>query len=404
MSVLYLAMVVSGMGQSLVFAIMPMLGRALGLQDLVVDIPALGLHWQPHELAITSLSAVSALVASLFAAFWGRASDRYGRRDVILIGLAGYAVCAVLFSAAAGLGMIGFIAGAMLYFSLLATRVINAAVTTASQPAASAYVADITPPSSRTRGIGRLNAAVQLGGMTGPVLAWFAGISLLAPMLLHAVLMFGMAVLVWRRLPETPRQVRIGDKPKKLRFFDPRYARITVIGFVTFMCMATMQQTLGFYVQDILQIDPATSAQQFALAMMYSSVAMFAMQVVVVQRFAWSPLLMLKLGLPIALLSFIAVALANGISQIFMSMIMFGVGMGLALPGISASASLAVGTDEQGGIAGISAAVGGAGYLFGPLLGGLLYSWHHTLPYWGAAIALLALSVFVWREREPVVT
>lgn len=401
MYVLYLAMVVSGMGQSLVFAILPMLGRALQLQELVVDISALGLHWQPHELAITSLSAISALVASVFAAFWGRASDRYGRRNVILIGLGGYAIGALLFSSAALLGLIGWVTGGALYFALMVTRVINAAVTTASQPSASAYVADVTPPSSRTRGIGRLNAAVQLGGMTGPVLAWFAGISLLAPMLIHALLMFGMALLVWRRLPETARQTRLGEKPKQLRFFDPRYARIAIIGFVTFMCMATMQQTLGFYVQDILQVDPATSAQRFALAMMYSSIAMFTMQMVVVQRFAWSPLLMLKLGLPIALLSFLAVAVASGITQIYLSMVMFGIGMGLALPGISASASLSVGTDEQGGIAGISAAVGGAGYLFGPLIGGLLYSWHHTLPYWGGAIALLALSVFVWREAEP---
>jgi DHA1 family multidrug resistance protein-like MFS transporter len=108
MYVLYLAMVVSGMGQSLVFAILPMLGRALGLQELVVDIPSLGMHWQLHELAITSLSAISALVASVFAAFWGRASDRYGRRYVILIGLGGYAIGALLFSSAALLGLIGW--------------------------------------------------------------------------------------------------------------------------------------------------------------------------------------------------------------------------------------------------------------------------------------------------------
>jgi predicted MFS family arabinose efflux permease len=238
--------------------------------------------------------------------------------------------------------------------------------------------------------------------MSGPVLAWFAGISLLAPMILHAAVMFAMAALVWKRLPETVQHARLGGVPRKhLRFFDPRYARFTVIGLATFMCIATMQQTLGFYVQDIFQLDPAASAQRFALAMMCSSTAMFFMQVVAVQRFGWSPLTMLKYGLPIALLAFLVVATASSMLQIFIAMTLFGIGMGLALPGYSAGASLAVTAEEQGGIAGISTAVASFGYLFGPLFGGFLYAWHHTLPYWGAAAALLALTVFVWRGREP---
>ncbi|MET0377478.1 MAG: MFS transporter [Spongiibacteraceae bacterium] len=401
MLVLYLAMVVNGMGQSLVFAIIPMIGRELQLQELVVDLPSLGIYWHPRELAITSLSAMTALVASIFSAYWGHASDVRGRRQVLLIGLAGYGVCALLFSGTALLGLIGLLNGVVLWGTLMAMRVVHASVSTASQPAASAYVADITLPNERTRGIGKLNAATQVGVMSGPVLAWFAGISLLAPMVLHAAVMFAMAALVWRRLPETIQQTRLRRPRKNLRFFDPRYARFTVIGLVTFMCVATMQQTLGFYVQDILQIGPAASAQRFALAMMCSSTAMFFMQVVAVQRFGWSPLTMLKFGLPVALVSFLVVATADGMPQIFVAMTLFGVGMGLALPGYSAGASLAVSAEEQGGVAGISTAVASFGYLFGPLFGGLLYSWHHALPYWGAALALLALSLFVWRGSEP---
>lgn len=401
MAVLYLAMVVNGMGQSLVFAIIPMIGRALNLQDLVVDIPALGVHWQPHELTITSLSAMTALVASIFSAYWGRTSDLRGRRHVILVGLIGYGICALLFSGTALLGLLGWLSGAVLYFALMLMRMVHASVSTASQPAASAYIADITPSSFRTRGIGKLNAAIQVGVMSGPVLAWFAGYSLLAPMCLHAMFMFAMAALVWKRLPETVQEARLGGPRKKLRIFDPRYSRLTAIGLVTYMCLATMQQTLGFFVQDIFHIEAAASAQRFALAMMCSSIAMFMMQMVAVQRFAWSPLTMLKLGLPVALVAFLVVATATGMAQIVVAMILFGIGMGLALPGYSAGASIAVSADEQGGIAGISASVAGAGYLFGPLLGGLLYSWHHTLPYWSAAGALLLLSIFVWREREP---
>src|SRR5690606_41558779 len=122
---------------------------------------------------------------------------------------------------------------------------------------------------------------------------------------------------------------------------------------------------------------------------------------VAAQRFAWGPMMMLKVGLPIALVAFVVVAFATGMTQIYVAMTLFGVGMGFALPGYSAGASLSVTAAEQGGVAGISASVASFGYLFGPLFGGLLYSWHHTLPYWGAALALLVLSLFVWRQREP---
>ncbi|EEF25204.1 tetracycline-efflux transporter, putative [Ricinus communis] len=350
-------MVVSGMGNSLVFAIIPMIGRALQLQELVVEWPALGIVWHPRELAITSLSAMTALVASVFSAHWGRASDVRGRRQVLLVGLAGYGVCALLFSGTAALGLFGVLSGSLLWSALMVMRGVHASVTTASQPAASAYVADITLPNERTRGIGKLNAAIQVGMMSGPVLAWFAGISLLAPLVIHALVMFAMALLVHRRLPETVQQTRLRGPRTRLRFFDPRYARFTVIGLVTYMCLAIMQQTLGFYIQDILHIDPAAAAQRFAMAMMCSSMAMFVMQIVAAQRFAWSPLTMLKLGLPVALLAFLVVAFATGLPQILLAMTLFGVGMGLALPGYAAGASLAVTADEQGGIAGISSSV-----------------------------------------------
>src|SRR5690625_7331933 len=69
--VLYLSMVAVGMGQTVVFAILPMLGRELGLQELVLPLPGGG-GWQPRELAITAMSALTALTFSLVAPFWGQ--------------------------------------------------------------------------------------------------------------------------------------------------------------------------------------------------------------------------------------------------------------------------------------------------------------------------------------------
>ncbi|HUH36873.1 MAG TPA: MFS transporter, partial [Spongiibacteraceae bacterium] len=162
---LYLTMVAIGMGQSVVFAIIPMLGRELALDEIVLRLPWLGIEWQPRELAITSLSALTALIFSLVAPFWGRRSDLWGRKRVMMIGLVGYAIGTVLFNAVAWLGLREALLGGALFAALMVTRVIHASIMSATQPATSAYVADNTTADSRTAGLGKLQAANQIGVM-----------------------------------------------------------------------------------------------------------------------------------------------------------------------------------------------------------------------------------------------
>ena len=93
-----------GMGQSIIFAVLPMLGRELKLHELQLQLPFLHLSIEPKELAITSLSALTALTFSLISPFWGRMSDRYGCKPVIVVGLLGYTLGMALFSGVAYAG------------------------------------------------------------------------------------------------------------------------------------------------------------------------------------------------------------------------------------------------------------------------------------------------------------
>lgn len=399
MAVLYLAMLVCGMAQALVFILIPLVGRELKLHELVFTLPALGLNWQPRELAITALTALTSVIFSVFAPIWGRLSDRWGRRSVLIIGMLGYGIGSLLFNLVAELALAGLLGGVVLYGALALARAIYAALMAGATPTGSAYIADITNPAQRAGGIGKLNAATQFGGMLGPLVTAFAAVSLLAPLYIYAGITALAALLLWRFLPESAPRISHHKPRARLGYNDRRYRHLLVVGFVMCAMMGEVQSTLVFYFQDTLQLDTMTTAARFSVAMMISSFAMVFAQLIVVQRFGWSSLRLLQIGVPVTLLADLLLANAGGLYTLWCAMALFGLGMGLCLPGFAAITSLTVGPAEQGALAGIMSGTIGWGFLFGPLLGGYLYGQHHTLPYWCAALVLLPLSVVVWRQK-----
>lgn len=386
------------MGQSVVFAILPMLGREMGLHELILTIPGLG-SWQPRELAITSLSALTALTFSLIAPFWGRRADGWGRRAVMIIGMLGYTVGTLVFNGVAYAGLIGLLGGGVLYGLLVLTRIAHACVMSATHPAASAYMVDITSLEQRTRGMGKMAAANQVGVMVGPALAWFAVISLLAPLYLQAAITLLAAVAIWRLLPETQSHAARKVKSQRLSYFDSRYRRFLFVGVMLYMLMGMVQQTLGFYFQDRLGLDGTAAAQHFSVAMMVSSGAMLISQLCVVQRLGWGPVQLLRAGIPVTLIGYVLMAVATSEQGLWLAMGMFGFGMGMSGPGFAASSTMTVRAEEQGALAGLTGSIAGFGFLLGPLLGGYVYRFDPSVPYWLAAALMLPLAIGVWWLR-----
>ncbi len=139
MWVLYFAIISMGMGQTLVFAVIPFLGRELGLDQIIISLPWLGIEYAPKELAITSLASMSALIFFLAAPYWGRKSELLGRKRVIIIGLLGYTVGTLIFNGVAYAGLVSAVSGVVLYFLLMVSRAALVVVMAATMPASSAY-------------------------------------------------------------------------------------------------------------------------------------------------------------------------------------------------------------------------------------------------------------------------
>jgi MFS family permease len=386
---LLVSLVSVGMGFTVLFPVLAPVGREMGLS----------------EFQITGIIACSSLTVFLASPIWGRLSDQWGRKRVMLIGLFGFTAGTVLFNSVLHVGLAGMLVGWGLFAALVAARVLHAMVMAATMPAANAYMADITDAASRTKGMGAAGAANNLGSMVGPALGALAVFSLLAPLWVMAAVALMTGLFVLRFLPDSPR--RSGPPPStrspapRLRYSDPRILPFVVVGVLMFTGFALVQQTMGFRFQDVLGLGAGETARTFGFAMMLSAGSSLFAQAFIVQRLNVAPFTLLKLALPALIVAFSVMAVAETQAMLTAGMMIQGLGMGLAGPGFMAGASLAVSPQEQGAVAGVAGSCGPLGFTIGPLVGGALYQVDPSLPYLSAAgVYILLFASMHWIGRR----
>lgn len=141
MFVLFLTVFIDLIGFGIVMPLLPFFARHFGVSGLYVAL----------------LSSIFSLMQFIFAPFWGRLSDRIGRRPVLLISLAGSTLSYLA---------LGYCTS---FWQILGTRVL-AGFFGGNIAVANAYIADITPPEKRSQGMGLIGAAFGLGFVLGPAL------------------------------------------------------------------------------------------------------------------------------------------------------------------------------------------------------------------------------------------
>jgi len=376
-----------GMGFTVLFPVLAPLGREIGLT----------------EFQITAVIAASSLTVFLASPVWGRVSDRWGRKRVMLIGLFGFTAGTVLFNSVLYAGLTGLLKGGLLFAVLVMARMMHAGVMSATMPAANAYMADITEVASRTRGMGAAGAANNLGSILGPAVSGLAVVSLLLPLWVMAGVALLNGLFVWRFLPEPPRH-SISTRRKRMKYTDRRILPFVIVGVLMFSGMALVQQTMGFRFQDTLGLDAGETARTFGFAMMLSAASSLIAQGVVVQRLTLPPFSLLRLAMPLLIVAFAIMAVAASQVWLSLAMAILGFGMGIAGPGFMAGASLAVSPEEQGAVAGVAGSCGPLGFTLGPLAGGLLYQVDPALPYaFAAGVYVLLFASMHWLGRRVAV-
>lgn len=358
-----------GIGQTLIFAVLPPVAREIGLS----------------ELQVGSIFTVSAVLWMLMSPFWGRRSDLWGRRPMILLGLTGYAASMAGFAISLQISLGSGMGALASFLALIGVRAIFGLFGSAVLPAAQAYVADNTAPYERGNQLAMLNAAFALGTIIGPgVVAVTLFMGFIAPFYGGAVLGLVGVLAVARWIPvetSADRLQRLATKTRRLSPLDPRALPFLLVAVAVELAQTIALLAASFYAMDVLGMSAAASASAVGIMLMGEAIAVLFAQMILIRLFKPSPKTMLSLGALLAVSGFAGIVVSTSFIAMLAAMTLLGLAFGLLRPGMMTGSSLSVGKDEQGGIAGLMNATGGLATVTAPFVGMSLYQLQPQAPY-----------------------
>jgi len=396
----------------------------LGFGIAIPLMPFYVTHFGASAGALGLMMSLYSLLQFVFAPFWGRLSDRVGRKPVLVTGIAGFFISFLM----QGL--------AQSFTQLTLARVLAGVLTSATLPTAMAYMVDITSEEDRSKGVGLMGAAMGTGMIFGPMLGGLlTGISLPLPAALTGLLQvtrdttsgelinlsipfFASALLaliavpfILIMLPESlpvERRILHPAGTRESRFSQLASGLRGPVGFLYLMAfllafaLANMESILGLY-----------GTQSFAMAPSEIGLMMGGIGVlsVIQQGVVIGPLThkigevrVIQAGLVVSMVGFVLMALAFSKWTLIAAALVFNGGNVLLQPSVTALVSKRA-AGGQGAAMGLNNSFQSLGRAIGPLWAGVAYDFYATLSFWtGALVQLVALvySMNVLRNADQL--
>ena len=377
----------------------------LGFGIIIPLIPFYAKSYGATEFQVGLLIASYSLMQFLFAPLWGRISDGVGRRPILMLCLLGSSIGFILFGLAKSL--------ALLLAGRIAAGFFGAVISTAH-----AYIADVTPPEQRARGMGLVGAAFGLGFIFGPFIggvmadAW--GYS--APAFFAGALALANFTLAWFVLPESNppadregriRRKRVTGTLSFKRLCDalckPAVGILLLLYFLVIFALANMEATYALMTEELFGWGAKENGYVFA----YIGIIMVVVQGFLihplVRRHGEHALVFTGTVLLIPSLGLLPLSPTFGILLLLSGLMAFA--SGINSPSINSLISRSVAEDEQGGTLGLAQSLGSLARVAGPLWGGFTFgAVGYSAPYWTAAIlmtgAAAIASILLVRYRR----
>ncbi|WP_420934220.1 MFS transporter [Alteromonas sp. A081] len=381
--VLFCALLATSVGQSVMLATLPSMGREANLS----------------EFHIATIMSSSALIFAIGTNVWSKIARRAGFKRILIVGLAGYSAGTFAFASAWMAGFSGIISGTNLFLALLISRSLQSTIMSATPPSAVGYAVAISSPTGRVSAISKVTSASNVGQIIGPAYAGLlVGFGLLAPLYSIVILTMLALILVVFKLPVLPPQSsEINTESQKIAQDNPtRLPYVFVASCVcVFAAMAMMQQTMGFFFIDFYAKSPVEAAQLVGFSMMMSAVTSLTVQFTVVQKARISKESMMSIALPLLSLAYLVLYLQQSFTVSYLGMAIMGIGMGMAYPSLAAAATTYCSPSQQSSITGLITATTAMGYIVGPPLAATLYQINIALPFAAASILMALISWIV---------
>ena len=354
---------------------------------------ALEFHATPFE--VTTMMACYSLAQFFASPLLGHLSDRVGRKPVILASL----VCS-----AASYLWLGF---ATQLWMLFAARLL-AGAGAGNISAAQAYVADVTPPDQRAKGMGMIGAAIGLGFTVGPAIggavAGAQGVHLAWPAFVAAALSAAAFALAFARLEESLTHApatRVGRLAMaKAAATRPTLRLLIVLIFAAIAAFAGMETTFALWAHDGFGWGPL----QVGLIFFYVGILLSALQGGAIGKLAkaFGEANLVAAATAIIALGLFGLTLATALWGVLLASALLAIGMGMLSPSISSLISQQAGEGERGGVLGLSQSAQSLARIVGPAVAGALYGGlGRNAPYYLGALLMIGVLWLALRLPRP---
>ena len=365
---------------SILFAVVFLdnLGFAIVVPYLFFYVAALGGSPFIYGVLLASYS----LMSFIFTPTVARLSDRFGRRKILLIGLAISGMSYVIFGAAQAIWVL--FVGRML-----------AGTTAATVPVAQAYVADVTTPTKRLRYLGLLGAAAGIAFIFGPAIGGTLGdlFGYGLPSFFAASLAFTNFALAYFLLPE-PSSFNIKRTAISLAALLKvlRKRRITFllsIYFMFFVAFVFLQAALSPWLQAVFGF----GAFQVGLVFFFIGGVSVLTQAILLpalnKKFSQLQLTFLSLG--VFAFGLLVLAAVQNLAFLFAVASVVSFGFGIQYVTFNTLISLSTSKEAQGGTLGIAWAIAGLAQTIAPVLAASLFSFGVSLGFDGLVFVVSAI-------------
>ncbi|RJP49612.1 MAG: MFS transporter [Anaerolineaceae bacterium] len=391
LAILFFSLVVSMLGFGIIIPILP----------FYVD------EFGGGGLEMGMLMTIFSTVQFVFSPIWGSLSDRIGRKPVLILGALGNALSMTL---------MGF---ATNYWILFSARALAGVLSSATMPAAMAFISDSTDEKQRGGGMGVVGAAFGVGMTLGPGIGGvMADISLQAPFFFAAGTSILAMVLIWIFLPETLPAEKRSETHRQVRGLDLRLMWRSLFGPIGFMlilaflhnfALTNFEGIFGFYAQRRYNFDPPTIGLIMTVVGLISAIVQGILTGPATRRFGDENVI--KASLFASVLGFLAMLAAPDLGWVLVTCGFFVLSNSMLRPGVASLTSKRADI-PQGAAMGLSNAFMSLGRIVGPLWAGYVLDLDLHFPFLtGAIIMLIAglaslhyLKPRVHTTAEPAIT